>query len=79
LRRSIPGAILGSQRPSGVEPGAATDFPIAGLMDPDGCYVERLHPDGFGCPRCREGDHMRVHRGRRLKPAIVVCVMSPTR
>jgi transposase-like protein len=34
------------------------DFPIAEL-------VEWLHPDGFACPRCHEGDRMRVHRSRR--------------
>ena len=44
------------------------DFPITELMDPDACYatlVGWLHPDGFACPRCREGDRMRVHRARR--------------
>ena len=44
------------------------DFPITELMDPDSCYaelVEWLHPDGFACPRCHQGDRMRVHRGRR--------------
>lgn len=44
------------------------DFPITGLLDEDPCYaqlVEWLHPDGFACPRCHEGDRMAVHRRRR--------------
>ena len=44
------------------------DFPITDLLDEDACYaklVAWLHPDGFACPRCHEGDHMAVHRRRR--------------
>jgi transposase-like protein len=44
------------------------DFPITDLMDEDACYaklVAWLHPDGFACPRCRQGDRMAVHRRRR--------------
>jgi transposase-like protein len=44
------------------------DFPITDLMDEDACYaklVAWLHPDGFACPRCHEGDRMAVHRRRR--------------
>jgi transposase-like protein len=44
------------------------DFPITDLMDEDACYaqvVEWLHPNGFVCPRCHEGDRMVVHRRRR--------------
>src|SRR3954454_22913230 len=44
------------------------DFPISELMDEGACYaklVEWLHPDGFACPRCRQGDRMAVHRRRR--------------
>ena len=44
------------------------DFPITELMDEDACYaklVAWLHPDGFACPRCHEGDRMAVHRRRR--------------
>jgi transposase-like protein len=44
------------------------DFPITELMDQDACYaklVDWLHPDGFACPRCHEGDRMTVHRSRR--------------
>jgi hypothetical protein len=53
---------------SGIAPGDAMDFPIAELMDPDACYaelVEWLHPDGLAFPRRREGDRIRVQRGRR--------------
>jgi hypothetical protein len=44
------------------------DFPIADLMDRGVCYAELavcLYPDGFACPRRREGDRTRVRRGRR--------------
>ncbi len=44
------------------------DFPITDLMDEDACYAKLvgwLHPDGFACPRCHEGDRMAVHRRRR--------------
>src|SRR4051812_45227643 len=44
------------------------DFPITDLMDEDACYAKLvgwLHPEGFACPRCREGDRMIVHRRRR--------------
>jgi transposase-like protein len=44
------------------------DFPITGLMDEGACYaklVEWLHPDGFACPRCHQGDRMAVHRRGR--------------
>ena len=44
------------------------DFPITELMDEEACYaklVTWLHPDGFACPRCRQGDRMAVHRRRR--------------
>jgi transposase-like protein len=44
------------------------DFPISDLMDEGACYaklVEWLHPDGFACPRCHQGDRMAVHRRRR--------------
>jgi transposase-like protein len=44
------------------------DFPITDLMDEGACYatlVEWLHPDGFACPRCHQGDRMAVHRRRR--------------
>jgi transposase-like protein len=44
------------------------DFPITELMDEGACYaklVEWLHPDGFACPRCHQGDRMAVHRRRR--------------
>ena len=44
------------------------DFPITDLMDEDACYaklVAWLHPDGFACPRCHQGDRMAVHRRRR--------------
>jgi transposase-like protein len=44
------------------------DFPITDLMDEDACYatlVDWLHPDGFACPRCHQGDRMAVHRRRR--------------
>src|SRR5947209_20280433 len=44
------------------------DFPIIELMDEEACYaklVTWLHPDGFACPRCRQGDRMAVHRRRR--------------
>ena len=49
-------------------PEATMDFPITELMDQDACYaklVEWLHPDGFACPRCRQGDRMFAHRRRR--------------
>ena len=44
------------------------DFPITDLMDEDACYAKLvgwLHPDGFACPRCHQGDRMAVHRRRR--------------
>ena len=44
------------------------DFPISDLMDEGACYaklVAWLHPDGFACPRCHQGDRMAVHRRRR--------------
>jgi transposase-like protein len=44
------------------------DFPITELMDEEACYVKLvawLHPDGFACPRCHQGDRMAVHRRRR--------------
>jgi transposase-like protein len=44
------------------------DFSITDLMDEDACYaklVAWLHPDGFACPRCHQGDRMAVHRRRR--------------
>jgi transposase-like protein len=44
------------------------DFPITDLMDEGACYtklVEWLHPDGFACPRCHQGDRIAVHRRRR--------------
>jgi transposase-like protein len=44
------------------------DFPITDLMDEGACYAKLvgwLHPDGFACPRCRQGDRMAVHRRRR--------------
>jgi transposase-like protein len=37
-------------------------------MDEGACYaklVAWLHPDGFACPRCHQGDRMAVHRRRR--------------
>jgi transposase-like protein len=37
-------------------------------MDEDACYAKLvgwLHPDGFACPRCHQGDRMAVHRRRR--------------
>ena len=43
------------------------DFPITDLMDEDACYarlVGWLHPDGFVCPRCHQGDRRAVHRRR---------------
>jgi transposase-like protein len=44
------------------------DFPIADLMDEGACYarlVQRLHPEGLACPRCRCSDGMKVHRRDR--------------
>ena len=44
------------------------DFPTTDLMDEHACYAKRvawLHPDGFACPRCHQGDRMAVHRRRR--------------
>jgi transposase-like protein len=44
------------------------DFPISDLMDEGACYAKLvgwLHPDGFACPRCHQGDRMAVHRRRR--------------
>src|ERR1019366_8658261 len=49
-------------------PEPAMDFPITDLMDEDACYarlVEWLHPGGFVCPRCHQGDRMAIHRRRR--------------
>ena len=65
---AVRGVILGEGQPSGSTPEAAVDFPITDLMDEDACYailVGWLHPDGFACPRCHEGDRMAVHRRRR--------------
>jgi hypothetical protein len=48
------------------------DFPISDLMDEGACYVKLvawLHPDGFACPRCHEGDRMAVHR--RTRPPVL--------
>jgi hypothetical protein len=44
------------------------DFPITDLLDADACYAklgEWRHPEGLSCPRCHQGDRMRVQRGHR--------------
>ena len=44
------------------------DFPLKDLMDEQACYdklVTLLHPEGLGCPRCKERERVHVHRRRR--------------
>jgi transposase-like protein len=49
------------------------DFPIADLMDPEGCrqkLFDLLHPDGHSCPRCGATDGLNIHRRRPDSPVV---------
>ena len=49
------------------------DFPIIELMDQAGCRrkrFDRLHPEGFVCPRCGAHDGLNIHRRHDDSPVV---------
>ena len=52
------------------------DFPLIDSLDEEACstkLVELLHPDGLGCPRCGEREHLGTHRCHRTPVVDLQC------